>query len=190
VIIHPPNLLAGKKKLEIYLKDEYNRRRYLFEVVRSKGPNGAGLGEGQLRGPNGTGWGDEFKRVWTGPWPVLFESQNPGFDGMTGYILYRIDGTRAFTHSYYPKEYVLSGKICGLGYYLEYLATWDLMQNGTNIISTGDFPKYLREQQLRKVDLPIRTETPIDEWMGGLMKGIRLAQEASAPDKVRVTANF
>jgi len=150
------NLTPGKKKLWVCREIGCERRRYTFGVVLPSDfvPS-------------------MFKRVWTGHLPEIYEFQCPNFVGGMGHITYKIDGTRAHTVSYYPKEFVKEDKMRGLGYYLEYLATLDMLRSEITHIGTSIGPSEPRMEQLRKVGLPILADTPINVWIDGLLRGIR-----------------
>ena len=168
MIIIPPNLRPGKKELRVYRQIGAVLTIYRFGVVGVE--------------PLKCEKSDHGELIRTVPWPAFYESQNPMFFGWTGDIGYEVEGKIASTQKYYPKDCV--PKIRQLGYYLEILTTQDLAANGVEWVCTSSYPGPDRFKQLGKVGLSVMTPTPIDEWIEGLLRGVRRGLEAFAPEKV------
>ncbi|MDE1860273.1 MAG: hypothetical protein KGH72_00985 [Candidatus Micrarchaeota archaeon] len=62
--------------------------------------------------------------------------------------------------------------VLGLGYKTEMIVLESLVGEVTHVRTTGS-PSYARSQQLLNVGLAVNTETPIDQWLEGLRRGLR-----------------
>ncbi|VVB99761.1 Uncharacterised protein [uncultured archaeon] len=118
----------------------------------------------------------------------LLESHQCG-EVYLGRMTHAISGELATTTNVYPKENAPRGKIMGLGYYLEAIATAHLLNNKEELqkkspaqsIASVQTPAEStlapRWEQLSKVSLP--PKAPVREWLLGMGRGIRIAVEFS-----------
>ncbi len=90
--------------------------------------------------------------------------------------------TLMITSAVYPKSGVpgfnaddpKSRQAKGLGYFLEAMSTQHLKTQGVEYIQTTPYLMQSRRNQLEKVGLPIHTPVPIDSWIKGHLRGVRI----------------
>mgnify|MGYP001599703369 CR=1 FL=1 len=102
-----------------------------------------------------------------------------------GHIIYRTNQNTAYSGAYYPKENIddknnSSRPAPGLGYFLERECLNHFLENpslGITHASTDYNPNDARAGQLKKAGLPLKTPVPIEKWIEGLNRGIKLSRK-------------
>lgn len=129
-------------------------------------------------------WPDETLKIKKVPaWfaDVLEKEFAPGKSVQKlGYITYEGRGRLAITNPYYPRG-DLPGKIAGgLAYFLEALSTREMKRLGVHKIRTSSEAEPSRTRMVYGVGLLPGLETPIDEWLLGMGRGMRMTSPAAA----------
>ncbi len=81
-------------------------------------------------------------------------------------------GRVPMSDGYYPKDNAGESRFKGLPYFLEALCVTDLKRSGFTHVMTSAKPGPSRENQLTLVGLPVRTPTPIRDWLLGMGRGL------------------
>jgi len=95
--------------------------------------------------------------------------------GCLGHIKYVFNGSVAITEDYQPKKN--AREISALGFFLELVATHDLLKMWADKISTTLSPGHHRILQLKCACLPICQETAGRIWELGISRAIRRRAE-------------
>lgn len=96
-------------------------------------------------------------------------------EGFLGYIHYTFCGSTAISDRYYPKDNAPG--ISTLGFFLELIATHDLLKGLAEKIRTTQTPKHCRASRLKYAHLPVGKETDGKAWELGLSSAIRRRAE-------------
>ena len=96
-------------------------------------------------------------------------------DGQLGHIKYAFNGSTAISEMYCPQSHALG--ISTLGYFLELIATHNLLKGLAEKIMTTDSPRHCRASRLKYAGLLVGKETGGRAWELGLSTAIRRRME-------------